>query len=235
MGVVVAILPAQEPEGDGDNDGTYVKATSSIERAADPQIVLDDGTGTMVSLITPVHMIRKVSLDVGKTVECIALHDGARQQLVIDQLFVIRDVHAEVLRWAQLAHHRTHRDDPGPPREHFLICHPSHQWRGKRPLKAVGFGYPPDKLTVEDLYDIICSEAQEDDDEEDKHRKEASGRSQAQPRRQQHRPPSLPRGFNAAELSTLLNVDPARMAAMIEELQMSARVYQDENGRYLPL
>jgi hypothetical protein len=229
MGVVVAILPALEPKEDGDNNGgidtttTTTASTSPPHLAADPQIVLDDGTGVMVSLTTPAHMIQKVSVGVGKTVECIALHDSESQQLVIDQLFVITDVHAETLRWAQLAYHRTHRDDHrlhSPPRERVSGCHPSHQWRGKRPLRAVGCGYPPERLTIEDLYDIICSEAP-DDDEEDK-----------KGTYQRHRPP---RGFNAAHLSTLLNVDPTQMGSMIEELQMSARVYQDENGRYLPL
>lgn len=252
MGVVVAVLPAFDPKEDGhnndhDKDIDRVFGTSSTGSAANRQVVLDDGTGVMVSLTTPVHMIHKVPLDVGKTVECIALHDTASQQLVIDQLFVINDVHAEMLRWAQIAYHRTHRDEhrlPSPGRENFSAYqHPSHhhRWRGKRTLRAVGGGYPPDKFTVEDLYDIICSEAQEED-EEDKRRNGDSCRSQ--PRRhdsssrqqdQQRCLPLLPRGFNATELSTLLNVDPTRMASMIEELQMSARVYQDENGRYLPL
>jgi hypothetical protein len=236
MGVVVAILPALEPKEDGDENGgtdttTKTASASPPHVAADPQIVLDDGTGVMVGLTAPVHMIQKVSVGVGKTVECIALHDGASQQLVIDQLFVIKDVHAETLRWAQLAYHRTHRSDHrlhSPPRERFSGCHPSHQWRGKRPLRAVGGGYPPEKFTIEDLYDIICSEAPDDDEEDRKGMAHSSSRLPHQLQRP-------PRGFNAAELSTLLNVDPARMGSMIEELQMSARVYQDENGRYLPL
>jgi hypothetical protein len=242
MGVVVAILSALEPKVDGDNQCMDTTTSAALDGAADPQIVLDDGTGAMVSLTTPVHMIRKVSLEVGKTVECIALHESASQQLVIDQLFVIKDVHAEVLRWAQLAYHRTHRDEhrlPSPPRDRASVYHPSHLWRGKRPLRAVGCGYPPDTFNVEDLYDIICSEAQ-DDDEEDAHQNVGAGRFQprrheSSSRRLPNQPHRLPRGYNAAELSTLLNVDATRMAAMIEELQMSARVYQDENGRYLPL
>ena len=36
-------------------------------------------------------------------------------------------------------------------------------------------------------------------------------------------------------LAKVLNLDRAVVGDMIEELQMSARIYQDENGRYLPL
>jgi hypothetical protein len=196
------------------------------------------------------------------TVECIALvvQDGAEgeERLVIDQLFWITDPHAEVLRWAQIAHQRrgvlgeTAAAAP-PPVAGASGCRDGGGGGGDG--RCHGLGYPVFPVTAEDVFDIIQSEADppEEEKEQDNNRSLGSNalhgkktRETGAPSRRfggfgsssrkalpAQAPPVL--GYSAAELSKLLDLPFRELEPMIEELQLSARIYQDDTGRYLPL
>jgi hypothetical protein len=229
-----------------------------------PRIVLDDGSGVLVSLVAPPHVLDhpSVAVAVGMTVECIALvvqeKAEGEERLVIDQLFWITDPHAEVLRWAQIAHQR--RGALGesaaaaapPPVAGASGCRDGGGGGGDGGFRH-GLGYPVFPVTAEDVFDIIQSEADPTEEEHDDTRSLGSNAlhgKQTQEKRTPSRRPggfgtpsrkALPAqappvlGYSAAELSKLLDLPVRELEPMIEELQLSARIYQDDTGRYLPL
>jgi hypothetical protein len=303
MGTVVHVV--ERSSSNSDDGGSHIKGDSSgisddeeespsIAKPPPGIIVLDDGSGVLVSLVAPPHMLDnpRVPVRVGMTVECIVVHQvaprqqegekGEEEQLIIDQLYWITDVHAEVLRWAEIQHHRgvavataesgggpdlvgvsadRHEDTMTPDESHGQnrttsdlndgCCYydgggatSAHQPRAESkgaPYRSggAGLGYPLYQVTPEDVFDIIQSEADPPEEEQDNNntllrkRKWEKGASSSK----KPWPPPLgpPVGYSVTELSKLLGIHISQLTPMIESLQLSARIYQDEKGQYLPL
>ena len=178
--------------------GTVVSILAVSDDEYHPQVVLDDGTA-LVCVSTPTAMLQAIRVQVGKTVECIAVLDGSNQRLIADQLAWITDVHAETLRWAQLAYFRQEQERL--PRDE------------ENDQDVVGWGYPPLRTTADDVFDLIQSQSLSWDGKNEKDKG----------------------GFTLDEISLLLDLPVSVILPMVEELQLSAKIYQNQEGRYLSL
>jgi hypothetical protein len=163
------------------------------------QLVLDDGTGT-ISIHTPNSMTDRIQAHVGMTLECIArrLRQPKQQQQQqqqqdcwhADTLIVVTDSTAESVRWMELSHR------PQPP--HDTNDDNNNHWK---------WGYPCVPIEEQEVYRMICMQAQLPDDP----------------------------GVTAQELALVLQRPLAEMQGFVQELQLTGQVYQNEKGCYVPL
>lgn len=186
MGLLVSMDPLDDNDNDHDNGGEY---------RYQYQLVLDDGTGT-ISIQTPSSMTDRIQAHVGMTLECIArrLRPQPKQQQDCwhaDTLIVVTDSAAESVRWMELSH----RPPPQPaPHDNTNNNH----WK---------WGYPCVPIDEQEVYRMICTQAQLPDDP----------------------------GVTAEELAIVLQRPLAEMQGFVQELQLTGQVYQNENGCYVPL
>ena len=98
LAVAVQVAPTVDPvqyPGDVTSNDDYRNLMS---------LTLDDGTAT-IDILTPDYMIRKLNLELGQTVECIAWlrQRGTIKRWYVQSLAIMTDPHAEILRWFELS------------------------------------------------------------------------------------------------------------------------------------
>ena len=132
MGVIVSIRHEQKtPFSSISSRAQHADLNQRLSRYC---IQLDDGTA-LVNTVVPHHIVQRINLSVGMTIECIVTLDPRSSDLETDQVCIVTDVHAEALRWLELS------------------------YRLKAPPDTLKWGYPILPISAEDIFDIISSEA----------------------------------------------------------------------------
>jgi len=225
MGIVVSIV---------DNE-TCSGAQSIGEHETVIPVVLDDGSA-LVAILVSKAMIRAIDVQKGKTIDCLVQLHGevnaaesfdvfglsGEPSLVAFQLARVDDVvAAETLRAFEIEY-QTKIDQ---------------QKRDGQTSSTVECGYPSPFATIDedDVFDIIQSESRLVPQEEKP--SNYLGRTHYKRQSKQNSSTSQKRtgGVTLKELMTVLDLDHTEALHLIEELQLSGRIYQDSRGRYLPL
>ena len=126
-------------------------AVSLREGGTSGQLEIDDGTA-VICLTVPSFMMQRISKSaksiLGMTLDCIANVTAARE-LLVDQVAVVEDVHAETLRWFELSFQQGQKGNKGSP-------------------YSLERGYPSREVTPEDLFKIIQFDCSVEEDDERK-------------------------------------------------------------------
>jgi hypothetical protein len=228
------------------------------EHTYDHTITIDDGTSTSVVVIyITLNMIRKISIQAGMIVDCIvrveqprptlygmktpsttAITDMRNIRFIADQL-AIQDTTTETLRWLELSHlatakknssnnhssenrnensggHNDAKDDfdcmcdvtvssnsISVPNPNQYTSQLSSNWRG----------YPTRDLSSEDIYRVIASECEVFSDEV------SSSTTNG-------------RGVSLQNLADCFDYSVSYISTLVQELQNSGQIYQNENGLF---
>jgi hypothetical protein len=116
--------------------------------APNGHLSLDDGTA-IVSASVPAYTMDRLEvagLMVGATLDCIVIVDATRD-LVVDQISVVNDVHAETLRWLELSFQQ------------------QQQKMASTTQYSIDMGYPRRAVSPDDLNEIIQLDASPDEDQ----------------------------------------------------------------------
>jgi len=202
-------------------------------------IVLDDGTG-LAHIRTPPAMTAQIHVQIGMTLECVVRviqlgeqqgtttsHPPKKQPssadsndhdyyfLEADQLVVVRDAHAETLRWMELSYQQ----------QQARRQSSTGNYNNAKTASAVSAhhqrGYPCRSFQAEDLYYVILSDCQQTSTTTDGDNSSITTGAAG--------------GVSVEDLAECLDLPVPHVEGMIEELQISGQIYRNPQGCYLPL
>lgn len=223
LGTVVSIQEAAIPDSTRLQKHLPHDITNTNTVTETCSIALDDGTALLAIEATRT-MIAQIRLRVGWKLDCIVrveLSTSYKKDsspgdlpfhaatLVANQLAVVRDVHAESLRWLELAYRQKLRNE------------------GLSSDSAMPSGFPTRAVSSEDVLRIILYECQSSSSTGSN--RESNKRNQTQKISTQRR------GVSIEDLAECLELSLVSAEAMLQELQSACQIYKNEAGLYVPL
>jgi hypothetical protein len=218
--------PSVSSGGGGGSSSTppppvQLRLIGTVVVVTDTEIVLDDGTAQVTIPATP-DMLTQIHAEPSMTLDCIVLVEQQQQQplqhgggggtvLVADQLVVVQDPHAEMLRWMELSFPKATAVGGAPCTSSSSDVDSTNTT--SRNAYNLEHGYPTRKLCPDDILAIIVCEF----------------------RCQEHNKSIQIRGVSKEEIAIGLGLSVETTQTMIDELQLTGQVYKNEHGLFLPL
>jgi hypothetical protein len=199
-----------------------VKDTDEEAISSMKMLTIDDGTDS-VSFWAPKRMVdTPYPPKIGHTFDCILkLRQSASvKRWFADTLIEVQDPLDEQLRWMILSHQDQQR--------YSSTDVLTHQQQ-KQCTFSHNFGFPTRKRDATEVYRLIAVQQQQQQhlqQNENKYRRQ---------RQKQHQHAVPLEGVKLEDLALVVQKPLCEMQQMVHELQLQGRIYQNQQGEYLPL